>query len=83
MTNRRFIRALLYGLVSLTLTLTSCGGERGGTPPRKTGVRQVEQYKYSGINGKTAVLRSISITPSNYLSRIIEVNLFNGEGRTL
>jgi hypothetical protein len=65
MKNRRFIRALLYGLVSLTRALASCGGEGGGTPPSNTGVRQVRQV--SGVNGRTAVLRIISFTPSNPL----------------
>jgi hypothetical protein len=65
MTNRRFIRALLYGLVSFTLTLTSSGGECGGTPPRNTGVGQVMQV--SGVSVRTAALRTISITPSNPL----------------
>lgn len=65
MWNYRFIRALMYILVSLTLTLSSCGGGSGGTPPRNTGVGQVRQV--SGLNGSTAVLRTISITPSDPL----------------
>lgn len=65
MRNNRFIRAPMYILVSLTLTLISCGGEGGGTPPRNTGVGQVRQV--SGVSGRTAILRTISITPSNPL----------------
>jgi len=61
----RFIRALMYILASLTLTLTSCGGEGGGTPPQYTGVGQVEQF--NGVGRSTAVLRAISITPINPL----------------
>jgi hypothetical protein len=63
MRNYRFIRALMYILVSLTLT--SCGGGGGGTPPRNTGVGQDRQV--SGVSGRTAVLRAISITPSDPL----------------
>ena len=63
--NYRYIRALMYILVSLTLALTSCGGEGGSTPPRNTGVGQVRQV--SGAGGRTAVLRAISIAPSNAL----------------
>ena len=55
----------MYILVGLTLALTSCGGEGGGTPPRNTGVGQVEQF--SGVSGRTAVLRAISVTPNNPL----------------
>ena len=55
----------MYILVSLMLTLTSCGGERGGTPPRNTGVGQTRQV--SGVSGRTAVRGIISITPSNPL----------------
>lgn len=65
MRNYRFIRALMYILVSLMLTLTSCVGEGGGTPPRNTGVGQVRQV--SGVSGRTAVLRAISIAPNNPL----------------
>jgi hypothetical protein len=65
MRNYRAIRALMYMLVSLTLTLTSCGGEGGGTPPNNTGVGQVKQV--SGVSGRTPMLRSISITPINSL----------------
>lgn len=65
MRNYSSIRALMYLLVSLALTLISCGEERGGTPPRNTGVGQVRQV--SGVNGKPAVLRTISISPSNPL----------------
>ncbi len=63
MWNNRFVKALMYIVVSLTLT--SCGREGGGTPPPNTGVRQVGQV--SAVNGRTAVLRTISITPSNPL----------------
>jgi len=55
----------MYILVSLTLILTSCGGEGVGTPPQNTGDGQVRQV--SGVSGRTAVLRAISITPSNSL----------------
>ena len=55
----------MYTLVSLTPSLTSCGGEDEGTPPRSTGVEQVGQV--SGVNGWTAALSTISITPSNPL----------------
>ena len=65
MRNNRVIKALVYILVSLTLTLNSCGGESGGTAPRNTGVRQVEQF--SKDNGRTATLRTINITPINPL----------------
>jgi trimeric autotransporter adhesin len=66
MRNKRFIQALTYTLASLTLTLTSCGGEGGGSPPHNAGPGQVEQF--SGVIGRTAVLRTISITPSNPLA---------------
>jgi hypothetical protein len=64
MKNGIFIKLLLYGFISLTLTFTSCGGGSGGggTPPSNTAGGQV-----SGVNGSTAVLRTISITPSNPL----------------
>jgi hypothetical protein len=62
MKNNRFIRGSMYGLVSLMLALPSCGGGGRSTSPNNTGVRQV-----SGVNGITAVLRTISITPSNPL----------------
>jgi hypothetical protein len=65
MSNYRFIRALMYILVSLTLTLTSCGGESGGTPPQNTGVVQVKQF--NGGSERTTVLRAIIITPNNPL----------------
>ena len=65
MKNAGFIRASIYILVSVTLALTSCGGDRGGSPPRNTGVGQARQV--SGVNGRTAVLRTISITPSDTL----------------
>ena len=65
MRNYRFTKALMYILVSLTLTLASCGGEGGGTPLRNTGVGQARQV--SGVNGRTPVLRVITITPSNPL----------------
>jgi hypothetical protein len=65
MMNDRIIKVLMYILVSLTPTLSSCGGDGGGTLPRNTGVGQVEQV--SGVSGRTAVLRTISITPSNPL----------------
>jgi hypothetical protein len=61
MQNARFIRALMYLLVGITLTLTSCGGERGSTPPHNTGAGQVRQV--SGVNGGTVVIRTIRITP--------------------
>jgi len=53
----------MYILVSLTVT--SCGGEGGVTTPQHTGIGQVEQF--SGVSGSTAVVRAISITPSNPL----------------
>jgi len=62
MRNDRFRTALIYILVSLTLTLASCGGEGGGSPLSDTRVGQVSE-----VNGGTAVLRSLSITPSNRL----------------
>ncbi|HXY54707.1 MAG TPA: Ig-like domain-containing protein [Nitrospirota bacterium] len=65
MRDSRFIKALIYILASLTLTLTSCGGEGVGTPSRNTGVGQARQV--SGADGRTVVLRTISITPSNPL----------------
>lgn len=65
MINYRFIGALIYILASLTLSLTSCGGGGGGTPPQNTGIGQVRQV--SGVNGRTAILRSISISPNNPL----------------
>jgi len=63
MINSGFIRAPMYLLVSLALTLTSCGRESGGMPPVNSGVGQVRQV--GGEHGRTAVLRNISITPSN------------------
>jgi len=66
MWNNRFIKALMYIVVSLTLT--SCGEEGGGTPPPNAGVRQVGQV--SAVSGRKAVLRTISITPSNSLGII-------------
>jgi len=62
MRNDRFRSALTYILVSLTLTLASCGGEGGGSPPGDTRVGQVSEAK-----GRTAVLMTLSITPSNHL----------------
>jgi hypothetical protein len=62
MRNHRFIRVLMYSVVSLALTLTSCGGEGRNTPTRNTGVRQVD-----GVSERTVILRTISITPSNPL----------------
>jgi hypothetical protein len=62
MRDLRYVKALMYILVSVTLTLTSCGGEGSGIPTSNTGVVQV-----SGASGRTAVLRTISITPSNPL----------------
>lgn len=64
MKNNRFLMVLLV-VVTLTLALTSCGGEGGGIPPRNMGVGQVRQV--SGESGRTAVLRSIIITPSTPL----------------
>src|SRR5512143_931582 len=61
MSSRRplyLVKGLIYILVSLTLTVTSCGGEGRGIPTGNTGVRQV-----CGANERTAVLRNISITP--------------------
>jgi hypothetical protein len=52
----------MYIFVGLTLTLTACGGDGGGAPPQNTGIEQ-----FSGVSGRTAVLRTISITPSNPL----------------
>jgi hypothetical protein len=65
MRNYRFIRASIYLLASLALTLTSCGGERGGTQPSNTGSGQVG--KTSGISHGTAMMKSIHIMPSNPL----------------
>jgi hypothetical protein len=65
MKNYRFIRALMFILLTLMQTLASCGGERGGTPPRNTGIGQVRQV--SGVNESIVVLRTISITPNNTL----------------
>jgi len=70
MRNYRFVRALMYILVSLTLTLTSCGGQGGSTPPHNTGVGQV-----GGVSGRTVVLRTISIMPSNPLGIIAGTQL--------
>jgi len=61
MMNYRYIRALIYILVSLTLALTSCGGG-GGAPPDNSGANRTGGI--SGVNGRTPVLRIISITPS-------------------
>lgn len=55
----------MYLLVSLALTLTFCGGEDRGVPPRNTGIGQVRQV--IGESERTPALRSISITPSNPL----------------
>ncbi len=63
--NYRYKRALMYILASLTLTLISCGGEGGGTPPSSIGAGQARQV--SDVSGRIAVLRTISITPSNPL----------------
>ncbi len=63
MRNYRFISATMYILVSLTLTLVSCGG---GTPSDNGGASRAREI--SGVNGRTVVLRTISITPSNPLS---------------
>ena len=60
-----FIRALMYLLASLALTLISCGGEGGDANLRNTGVGQAGQV--SGSSGRTPVLRGISLTPSNPL----------------
>jgi len=65
MKNSRFIRAPIYILLGLTITLISCGGEGGGIPSRNTGVGQVRQI--SGQSGRAVVLRDINITPSNPL----------------
>jgi hypothetical protein len=62
MKNYSSIRVLMYLLVSLALTLTSCGGESGGIPPHNRGVGQVRQ-----VSEATAVLRGISISPNNPL----------------
>lgn len=56
----KLIRGLMYILVSLTLALTSCGG--GGPPPGTSGAAGISE-----INGRTPVLRIISVTPSNLL----------------
>ena len=53
----------MYILVSLTLT--SCGREGGGTPPPGSGVEQFRQV--GGVIGRTAVLRTIGIMPGNPL----------------
>ncbi len=58
MKNHRIIKGIMYILVSLTMN--SCGGEGRDIPIGNTGVKQV-----SGVNGRTSVLRSISITPSD------------------
>jgi hypothetical protein len=63
MRNYRFIKALMYILVSLTLTLTSCGGEGGGAPPNYN--RASRAGGISGANRRTVVLKTISITPSD------------------
>ncbi len=65
MRNYRFIKVLMYILVSFTLTMTSCGGESGGTSSRNTGAGQIKQF--SKDKGRTAALRTISIIPSNLL----------------
>ena len=52
----------MHGLVSLTLALTSCGG---GVPPDNSGAGRATEI--GGVSLKTAVLRNISITPSNPL----------------
>ena len=61
MKNSVFIRALMHGLVSLTLAVTSCGG--GGVLPDNSGAGRAGGI--SGASGRTAVLRSISIIPSD------------------
>ena len=61
----RLLRKLVYGLMGITLTLTSCGGGGGGIPPRATGVGQVNTV--NGVSGRTEVLKSISITPNDPL----------------
>jgi hypothetical protein len=60
--HNRFIKALMYILVSLTLALTYCGG---GASPDTSGAGRTGGI--SGVNGKKPVLRIISITPSNPL----------------
>ncbi len=65
MKNTELIRALMYILVSLVLALPSCGGEGEGSSSHSNGAEQVRQV--SGVNGRTAVLRAIDITPSNPL----------------
>ncbi len=60
MKNHRFIKELMYIMVSLTLTLTSCGGESRDIPTGNTGITRI-----SGVNERTDVLKNICITPSD------------------
>jgi hypothetical protein len=64
MKNRRIIRALMYGLVSLTLALTSCGRGCGvGAPPDS---READRARENnGINGGELALKAINVTPNN------------------
>jgi hypothetical protein len=60
-----FIGTLMCGFLGLTLTLASCGGGGGGVPPYNTGAGQIASV--SGAGGRTAVLKSINITPNDPL----------------
>jgi hypothetical protein len=64
MKNYRFIRALMYGLVSLTLTVTSCGRGCGvGASLDSGGAGRAEGV--NRISGGAQVLRAIHVTPNN------------------
>jgi len=66
MNDCRFIRLLMCGVMGLLLTLTSCGGGGGGSIPSNN-MEAGQVTKVSRVSGRTAVLKSISITPNDPL----------------
>ncbi len=64
MINRNAIKRLSYGLVILTLALTSCGGDGGGAPLSGAALSNKGER---AVSSRAPVLMSINISPTNPL----------------
>ncbi len=64
MINRSVIKRLTYGLVILTLALTSCGGDGGSAP--LSGAAPSNKSEIA-VSSRAPVLMSITISPTNPL----------------
>ncbi len=64
MINRSVIKRLTYGLVILTLALTSCGGDGGSAPLRGAAPSNKSEI---AVSSRAPVLLSINISPTNPL----------------